>query len=208
MIAAGVNAKALSEFLGHSSVAITLDRYGHLMPGAHGEAADLLDAYLARSVPGLNATQREWTVVCGGFVAWVPSRAAPARLGWTVEPEDVAEGVEQLAYRPAGVDGEWATMRRGAQFEQLLARPRPHWGQSSRRRGCHRRGFSVRRPGVSRARLRGSRRTRSLLLGPGRPLLARQRRPQPTNWRPRACPRRTSAPREREIPSALARRQS
>ena len=50
MIAAGVNAKALSEFLGHSSVAITLDRYGHLMPGAQGEAADLLDAYLARSV--------------------------------------------------------------------------------------------------------------------------------------------------------------
>jgi integrase len=50
MIAAGVNAKALSEFLGHASVAITLDRYGHLMPGAHGEAAGLLDAYLARSV--------------------------------------------------------------------------------------------------------------------------------------------------------------
>jgi integrase len=48
MIDAGVNAKALSEFLGHASVAITLDRYGHLMPGAHGEAAALLDAYLAR----------------------------------------------------------------------------------------------------------------------------------------------------------------
>jgi integrase len=47
MIDAGVNAKALSEFLGHASVAITLDRYGHLMPGAHGEAAALLDAYLA-----------------------------------------------------------------------------------------------------------------------------------------------------------------
>jgi integrase len=46
MIAAGVNAKALSEFLGHASVAITLDRYGHLMPGAHGEAASLLDAFL------------------------------------------------------------------------------------------------------------------------------------------------------------------
>jgi integrase len=48
MIDAGVNAKALSEFLGHASVAITLDRYGHLMPGAHGEAAALLDAYLGR----------------------------------------------------------------------------------------------------------------------------------------------------------------
>jgi integrase len=31
-IAAGVNAKALSSYLGHSSITITLDRYGHLMP--------------------------------------------------------------------------------------------------------------------------------------------------------------------------------
>ena len=34
MIAAGVNAKALSTFLGHASVTITLDRYGHLFPGS------------------------------------------------------------------------------------------------------------------------------------------------------------------------------
>lgn len=47
MIAAGVNAKALSTFMGHASITITLDRYGHLMPGAHDEAAGLLDAYLA-----------------------------------------------------------------------------------------------------------------------------------------------------------------
>ncbi len=45
-IAAGVNAKALSAYMGHSSVAITLDRYGHLMPGNQAEAAGLLDAYL------------------------------------------------------------------------------------------------------------------------------------------------------------------
>jgi hypothetical protein len=31
--------------MGHSSVAITLDRYGHLMPGSEVEAAELLDAY-------------------------------------------------------------------------------------------------------------------------------------------------------------------
>lgn len=49
MIAAGVNAKALSSYMGHSSVMITLDRYGHLMPGNESEAADLLDAYLVRS---------------------------------------------------------------------------------------------------------------------------------------------------------------
>jgi len=48
MIAAGVNAKALSTYIGHSSITITLDRYGHLMPGNETEAAELLDAYLRR----------------------------------------------------------------------------------------------------------------------------------------------------------------
>jgi integrase len=48
MIAAGVNVKALSEFLGHASITITLDRYGHLLPGSIAEAAALLDAYHAR----------------------------------------------------------------------------------------------------------------------------------------------------------------
>ena len=49
MIAAGVNAKALSEFMGHATIAITFDLYGHLMPGSHDEAAGLLDAFLARA---------------------------------------------------------------------------------------------------------------------------------------------------------------
>jgi integrase len=49
MIASGVNAKALSSYMGHASVTITYDRYGHLMPGNETEAAALLDAYLERS---------------------------------------------------------------------------------------------------------------------------------------------------------------
>ncbi len=49
MIAAGVNAKALSSYCGHSSIQITYDRYGHLMPGNEAEAAGLLDTYLERS---------------------------------------------------------------------------------------------------------------------------------------------------------------
>jgi len=49
MIAAGVNAKALSEFMGHATIAITFDLYGHMLPGVHEEAAGLLDAFLARS---------------------------------------------------------------------------------------------------------------------------------------------------------------
>jgi hypothetical protein len=45
MIAAGVNAKSLQEFMGHASITITLDRYGHLMPGSEAEAATQLDSY-------------------------------------------------------------------------------------------------------------------------------------------------------------------
>jgi integrase len=49
MIAAGVNVKALSAYMGHANISITLDRYGHLMPGNEDEAANLLDAYLERA---------------------------------------------------------------------------------------------------------------------------------------------------------------
>ncbi len=52
MIAAGVNAKALATYMGHASVTITLDRYGHLMPGNEDESAALLDAYLDRATTG------------------------------------------------------------------------------------------------------------------------------------------------------------
>jgi len=47
-IAAGVNARALMSYLGHSSIQTTFDRYGHLMPGSETEAAELLNAYLRR----------------------------------------------------------------------------------------------------------------------------------------------------------------
>jgi integrase len=46
MIAAGVNSKALSTYMGHASITITLDRYGHLLPGNEREAATLLDNWL------------------------------------------------------------------------------------------------------------------------------------------------------------------
>jgi integrase len=35
--------------MGHSTISITLDRYGHLIPGNAKEAAGLLDAYLERA---------------------------------------------------------------------------------------------------------------------------------------------------------------
>jgi hypothetical protein len=49
MIAVGVNAKALSTTMGHSSITVTLDRYGHLTSGHDNEAAGLSIAYLARA---------------------------------------------------------------------------------------------------------------------------------------------------------------
>jgi integrase len=48
-IAAGVNLKALSSYLGHASITITLDRYGHLLPGNEDEAVQLVDNYLERA---------------------------------------------------------------------------------------------------------------------------------------------------------------
>ena len=59
MIAAGVNVKALSTFMGHANIRITLDQYGHLLPGAEDEAAGLLDAFLARQVGGREVERPE-----------------------------------------------------------------------------------------------------------------------------------------------------
>ncbi len=46
LIAAGLNAKAVSVTMGHSSIAITFDIYGHLFDGSEAEAAGLVAAYL------------------------------------------------------------------------------------------------------------------------------------------------------------------
>ena len=59
MIAAGVNLKALQVFMGHASITVTLDLYGHLMPGSEGEATTLVDAYLDREIERANASLGE-----------------------------------------------------------------------------------------------------------------------------------------------------
>src|SRR4029450_2019723 len=56
MIAAGINAKALSTFMGHGSVTITLDCYGHPMPGSEDEAAEV--SRLARRPPPRSCRSR------------------------------------------------------------------------------------------------------------------------------------------------------
>ena len=46
LIAAGVNAKAIQTFMGHATIQMTFDQYGHLMPGSREQARELADAYL------------------------------------------------------------------------------------------------------------------------------------------------------------------
>jgi integrase len=41
-----VNAKAITDAMGHASVTMTFDRYGHLMPDGRDEARARVDAYL------------------------------------------------------------------------------------------------------------------------------------------------------------------
>ncbi len=45
MLDAGITIDKVSKFMGHSSITVTIDRYGHLLPGGEAEAAALLDAY-------------------------------------------------------------------------------------------------------------------------------------------------------------------
>jgi integrase len=74
MIAASVNAKALSTYMGHANISITLDRYGHLFPGSEDEAAELLDAYLAAQRERAESTAR----AAGGELTGAPAGASVA----------------------------------------------------------------------------------------------------------------------------------
>ncbi len=51
MLDAGISIDKVSKMMGHASITITIDRYGHLLPGGEAEAAALLDAYHANSTP-------------------------------------------------------------------------------------------------------------------------------------------------------------
>jgi integrase len=46
MIAAGIGAKSLQTYMGHSSITTTYDRYGHLMPDEEERSADQFQAWL------------------------------------------------------------------------------------------------------------------------------------------------------------------
>lgn len=49
LIAAGLDLKTISTYIGHASVAFTFDRYGHLLSDTHAGQAARLDAFLDRA---------------------------------------------------------------------------------------------------------------------------------------------------------------
>jgi hypothetical protein len=51
MVAAGAHPKYLQAQMGHSSIRVTLDLYGHLFPDANRGVLDALDALTAPSTP-------------------------------------------------------------------------------------------------------------------------------------------------------------
>jgi integrase len=48
MLDAGITIDKVSKFMGHASITVTIDRYGHLLPGGEAEATALLDTYHER----------------------------------------------------------------------------------------------------------------------------------------------------------------
>jgi integrase len=62
MIAAGVNAKTLSTYMGHSSIVMTMDRYGHLFPGNEQDSAAKLDKYLGQQAREAGLADRVFTL--------------------------------------------------------------------------------------------------------------------------------------------------
>ncbi len=58
LIAQGAHPKAIQQHLGHSSITVTLDRYGHLFPGELDRLADRLDATRAAVLKQLAASPR------------------------------------------------------------------------------------------------------------------------------------------------------
>jgi integrase len=55
LIANGRHLEEVKDYLGHSSIRVTSDRYGHLFPKARAELAAALDATYRNSAPGILA---------------------------------------------------------------------------------------------------------------------------------------------------------
>jgi hypothetical protein len=73
--------EALSTYMGHANISITLDRHGHLFPGNEDEAAALLDAVLVRVSE--DAARASLAPVCPDWVGFprTPSEQSVTATG-------------------------------------------------------------------------------------------------------------------------------
>jgi integrase len=88
LIDAGVNAKAIQTFMGHATIEMTFDQYGHLIPGSRDQARELVDGYL-------NAAAREARVEAASADAFASRSPVtnPAERLTALEP-NAREGAE------------------------------------------------------------------------------------------------------------------
>ena len=56
LITNGENPKYVSEQMGHASIAITVDIYGHLIPGGNRQAVDKLDIRLEENLQSIDTS--------------------------------------------------------------------------------------------------------------------------------------------------------
>jgi integrase len=65
LIDAGTNPKAIQTFMGHASISITFDQYGHLFPGSRDEVRERMDSYLASCATGapVNSSAERFSAV-------------------------------------------------------------------------------------------------------------------------------------------------
>jgi hypothetical protein len=57
MLDAGITIDKVSKFMGHASITVTIDRYGHLLPGGEAEAAEILNEYGSAASPASGPTK-------------------------------------------------------------------------------------------------------------------------------------------------------
>ncbi len=66
LIATGAHSKLISTRLGHSSISITMNRYGHLLPSVDDALAGALDAACRSAAPPSSAAMGPCPLVPGG----------------------------------------------------------------------------------------------------------------------------------------------
>jgi hypothetical protein len=153
--------------MGHSSIQVTYDKYGHLMPGNEDQAAELLDAYLTRTRRGRRVT--------GWHVHWHAGRTR--RFGQRSRADVLHLGAAKKALcrsppssRETRHISTWRSGRAGGPAGQAAGLSSPPGPQGPHRGPC----LAFRRarafPSATRA---GSKETARLLVGGGQRLVSR-----------------------------------